>query len=128
MGGGVDLGDFLAVAEAVTGIKAEDLLRATRVSLAESALAAPHAAYGGREFYPDGAQRAAILCSRIVRNHPLPDGNKRTGLLCMLLQLDRYGLTWKRPGDLQTAEMIERLAGGTLPEAEWVAWVQASVA
>lgn len=128
MSGEVDLGDFLAIAEAVTGIEAHDLLKVSRLSLAESALVAPHASYDGQAFYPDPAQRAAILCSRIVRDHPLPDGNKRTALLCMLIQIDRYGLTWERPGDVETAEMIERLAAGSLPEAEWVAWVRANVA
>jgi prophage maintenance system killer protein len=43
------------------------------------------------------AQRAAIVCSRIIRNHPLPDGNKRASYLCMLIQLERAGLTFKHP-------------------------------
>lgn len=54
------------------------------MALAESALNAPAAAYGGVEFYPEPHQKAAVLYSRLVRNHPLPDGNKRVAFICMI--------------------------------------------
>lgn len=44
----LDLGDFLVIAEAVTGIPAETLERLPRLALAESALAAPAAGSAGR--------------------------------------------------------------------------------
>ena len=71
------MADFLVKPEDVLGLDALDLKKVARISLAESALAAPHAGSGDVDFYPDMAQRAAILCSRLIRNHPLPDGNKR---------------------------------------------------
>src|SRR5438093_10892027 len=43
----------------------------------------PQASFGGEEFYAGIATKAAVLCSRLVRNHPLPDGNKRAGYLAM---------------------------------------------
>jgi prophage maintenance system killer protein len=32
------------------------------------------------EFYPDVIDKAAVLCVRLARNHPLPDGNQRVRL------------------------------------------------
>jgi death-on-curing protein len=62
--------DFLLVAEAVLGIDANAIARVTKIPLAESALAAPFASFGGHDFYEHPIQRAAILASRIFRNHP----------------------------------------------------------
>jgi death on curing protein len=76
----IDLAEFLVIAERVLGIDAKALKSAGRLDAAESALAAPFMGFGDTLFYPDPAQRAAIVCSRIIRNHPLPDGNKRTAI------------------------------------------------
>jgi hypothetical protein len=57
-------------------VPAEDLARAARMDLADSALHAPAAEFGGVEFYPDLARKTAVLAARLIRNHPLPDGNK----------------------------------------------------
>lgn len=77
----LDIAQFLAVAEAVLGIDSERLRIVTKIGLAESALAAPFASFDGHDFYEHPVQRAAILASRIMRNHPLPDGNKRVALI-----------------------------------------------
>ena len=118
----LDLEDFLLVAEAVLQIPAEDLARITRLDLAESALHAPAATFGGVEFYPDLASKAAVLCSRIIRNHPLPDGNKRLGYLCALEFVARNDGSWTPPaedpeGDA-TVAAIEALAAGELSEPD----------
>jgi death on curing protein len=73
----LDLADFLFIAEAVLDIPAEDLARVGRLELADSALHAPGAEFGGVEFYPDLARKTAVLASRLIGNHPLPDGNNR---------------------------------------------------
>jgi death on curing protein len=83
--------DFLLAAEAVLGIDANAIARVTKIPLAESALAAPFASFGGHDFYEHPIHRAAILASRIIRNHPLPDGNKRVALLLMDLSLEEHG-------------------------------------
>lgn len=68
------------------------------------------------EFYPDLATKAAVLCTRIVKNHPLPDGNKRVGFVCMIEFCLRNGLTWTPPpGDEDgeaSAQVILELAAG----------------
>jgi len=73
----MDIATFLLAAEQVLGIDAGRLKKVTKIPLAESALAAPFATFGGHDFYEHPVQRASVLASRIMRNHPLPDGNKR---------------------------------------------------
>jgi death-on-curing protein len=108
----IDIADFWPSRSAYSASMAKSLRKAARLGQAESALAAPFAGFGSNLFYPDPAQRAAIVCSRIIRNHPLPDGNKRTGYLCMLIQCERTGLTFEHLDDDQdkTAGVIEALA------------------
>lgn len=122
----LDLADFLLIAEAILGVPAEALARSEHIiARAESALSAPAASYMGEEFYPEFAQKAAILCSRIARNHPLPDGNKRTGFLCLVEFIERNGFVWMPPGgDDETVEMIVCLAASELTEQDFVVWVQ----
>lgn len=122
----IDLAAFLVIAERVLGVDAKALKSAAKLDGAESALAAPFMGFGDTLFYPDPAQRAAIVCSRIIRNHPLPDGNKRTGYLCMRLQLEGAGLNFEHPdGDQdKTADVIEALAASTLSEEDFVEWVK----
>jgi death-on-curing protein len=123
--------DLLLIGEAVLGVPAERLARALRLGAAASALAAPFAAVGdhGPERYPALADKAAILCSRLVRNHPLPDGNKRVALLAMLELVARNHGVWQPPpgGQDEVAATIERLAARELPESAFVAWVRGCV-
>jgi death-on-curing protein len=72
-----DLGDYLAAAAEILGVSEERLARLPRIRLAESALAAPFAGLGEEDAYPTLELKAAVLLERLVRNHPLPDGNKR---------------------------------------------------
>jgi death-on-curing protein len=69
------------------------------------------------------------LCSRIVRNHPLPDGNKRVALIAMLELVARNGGTWSPPpgGQEEIAKAIECLAARELSEAQFVAWARRRV-
>lgn len=112
----LDLGDFLGIAELVLGLPAEDIVQVSRLELTESALHAPAAEFGGVEFYPDLAVKAAVLCTRLVKNHPLPDGNKRVAFVCMIDFCLRNGLDWTPPPDDEdgeaSAQVILELAAG----------------
>lgn len=61
-----DHSDRLAVAHAVTGIDLEPLVASSQLDLADSALHAPAASFGGQEFYPDFVDKAAALLVRLV--------------------------------------------------------------
>jgi death-on-curing protein len=122
----IDLADFLVIAEIHTGVSANQLARISRTAaLAQSALAAPFAGLGDYELYPTLADKAAIYCSRIVRNHPLVDGNKRTAYDVMVEFVERNGAIFTHPdGDLMaTAEVIERLAADLISEDDFRSWV-----
>ncbi len=118
--------DLVLIAEALLGETAEHLARVILIPSAESALAAPFASFGGVDFYEDPAERAAICCSRIIRNHPLPDGNKRLGYECMREMLERSGIPWPRPSEDvdEISSTIEGLAARTISEREFVSWVR----
>ena len=126
----LDLATFLLIAEQVLNTPAEDLARLPGLHLAESALNAPAAEFGGVEFYPDLEMKAAVLCARIAKNHPLPDGNKRTAFLAMLEFLDANGATWRRTSDDpdETVAMIEGVAAGAVGEDALADWIRARVA
>jgi death on curing protein len=123
----LELEDFLLIAEAVLGVPAEALRHATKIGLAEAALAAPFASYDGVARYRTLGERAAVLCARIVANHPLPDGNKRVALIAMRELIERNGGRWTPPpgGPHETAETIEQLAAGALAYERFAAWVGA---
>lgn len=124
----LQLADFLVIAEAVLRVPAESLARSDRVvALADSALAAPAASFAGEQFYPELTHKAAVLCSHLVRNHPLPDGNKRTAYLCLIEFLERNSYKWRQPtNDAEEDEIVDtmvQLAAGQLSEAAFWEWV-----
>lgn len=65
------------IAEAVLDLPAETLARLPRLGLADSALKAPAAGFGEVEAYVDFGTKVAVLGWHLVKNQPLPDGNKR---------------------------------------------------
>lgn len=121
----LDLADYLLVAEAIVGVAAEDIARFGGIALAESALHAPAAGFGDVEFHPGIERKAAVLLHHLVRNHALPDGNKRIGYLCMLEFLDRNGLVWERSDadPDETVDMVEAVAAGDADLEVVVAWI-----
>ena len=110
--------------ELVTGINAKDLVHASRSDLLDSALNAPQAGFGEVDFYPDFFVKAAVLCSRIALNHPLPDGNKRLAWICLVQFCDLNGYQLHvATGDAVTT--VVNVASGQFPEAELAEWIRA---
>ena len=90
----IDLAEYFWLAEQVTGVEAAVLAKASRIELADSALHAPAASFGGHEFYVDLAEKAAVLTCRLAWNHPLLDGSKRTAWASLVMFLDLNGVNW----------------------------------
>ena len=92
--------------------------------LLESALARPRnlAAYGD----PDLSALAASLGYGLARNHPFVDGNKRTAFVAVEAFLLLNGLTLTA-SDVDCVLTIEKLADGTLSEADFAGWIRANV-
>lgn len=120
----LDLADYLLIAEAVLDVPAETIARWPGIRLAESALHAPAAGYGDVEFFPDVIDKAAVLCVRLARNHPLPDGNKRVAYLALLEFLARNDVDWTPPSVEETVATIEGVAAGTISEQELAEWLR----
>lgn len=68
----IDLADFLAISELVLGHPADQIARVSHLELAESALHAPAASFGGIEFYPDLAIKPQCCAPGWSRTTHLP--------------------------------------------------------
>jgi prophage maintenance system killer protein len=114
--------DLLLIAEVVLDVPGEQLARATRLDAARAVLAAA-------ERQPALADRAAALCHRLVRERPLPCGNKPVALLAMLELISRNHGIWVSPngGEQEVATTIARLASGELSPTAFRTWVRAHV-
>ncbi len=111
----LDLVDYVAIATEVTGLDADTLTKVADLGLADSALHAPIAEFGGTEFYPDFIDKAAVLVVRLTKNHPLLDGNKRTAWVALRLFLDVNGWSWNPPPPVDEAERaMVAIASGSL--------------
>ena len=117
----LELADFLLIAEAVLEIPAKRVAEESSLHLADSALHAPMACFGGEDFYPDFATKAAVLCAHLVKNHPLKDGNAPVALVATIEFCQRNGHPWSPPpGDEEgavTAARFLSLAAEPLTEA-----------
>ena len=63
----LELADYLLIAERVLGLPAEAIASFDRIGLADSALAAPQAGFGGVEAYAEFETQAAVLCWHLVK-------------------------------------------------------------
>ena len=76
--------DLIVETGGTTGVRDEGLL--------DSALQLPFQTFDGQALYPSIYQKAARLCSSLVKNHPFIDGNKRIGVHAMLVFLTLNGV------------------------------------
>ena len=125
----ISLAEYVWLAEQVTGIDAAVLAKAARIDLADSALHAPSASFGGEEFYPDIIDKAAVLTCHLAWNHPLPDGNKRAAWAALVLFLDLNGVVWSPdPPDVEEAELAMLAVAAHDVEEPWFAeWLRSDV-
>lgn len=63
------------------------------------------------------------IIEHLARNHPLPDGNKRTALALTILFLERNGEAWGEPDHDRDVGMVERIAGGEADQVEIRDWI-----
>jgi death on curing protein len=79
------------------------------------------------EAYPEFTLKAAVLAWHLIRNHPLPDGNKRTGYLVLLEFVARNGRSWQvHPAEEEdeTVALFEGVAAGDVARHELQAWLE----
>jgi death-on-curing protein len=112
----------LLIAEAVSGIDALVFAKTNRIYLLDSALNAPRASFGGQELYEGVLVKAAILVSRICRNHPLPDGNKRLAWISLLEFLFVNGFELSVDED-DAVEFMLKVAANEIGESDIEIWI-----
>ena len=125
----LDLADFVAIAAEVTGLDESTIISAANLNLADSALNAPAASFGGEEFYPDFVDKCAVLAVRLAKNHALPDGNKRVCWVALRLFIELNGWDWMRRPSVDEAEQtVLAVASGALDEAGLADWLRPQIA
>jgi death-on-curing protein len=103
---------------------AEALAPLPRLDLAESAIHAPQAEFGGVEFYPDFITKAAVLCARLLKNHPLPDGNKRAAWVSLQEFIERNGCAWDAPSVDEAEAAVLAVASSAMDEEQFAQWLR----
>lgn len=123
----ISLAEYFWLAEQVTGIEAAVITKSSRAELADSALHAPQAAFGGHEFHVGVIEKAAVLVCRLAWNHPLPDGNKRAAWAALVMFLDLNDMRWDPdPPDVDEAEVAMLAVAAHEVDEVWVAdWLRA---
>ena len=91
--------------------------------LMESAIARPYQTFGGEDLYPTVFEKAAALTESIIINHPFIDGNKRTGLLAMLVILEIGNLKITASNDAIYNFTIQ-ISTGEIKFEEIVIWLK----
>lgn len=90
--------------------------------LLEAAAFTPFQTFDGEALYPSVQQKAAKLCTGLIKNHPFIDGNKRIGVHIMLVFLVINGIELIYTQD----ELIQiglSLADNRMNEAELLKWI-----
>lgn len=118
------LDDFVDLASIVLGASEEAIRRLPRLPLAESAITAPFASFGGSDAYPGLIEQAAVLITHLAQNHPLPDGNKRVSFLLMVRFLGANGVDWREPDVDDDAGTVERIAASAVDRVQVIAWIE----
>jgi len=89
----------------------------------ESAVAQPRMSFGGKALYPTLAEKAAALGFSLIKNHPFLDGNKRTGIICVMAFLSRNGYRLVAPVD-EAEAVVLGVADGRVGRDAFVAWLR----
>lgn len=92
--------------------------------LLESAVLSVEAAFGGIELYPTLAEKAARLAYGLISNHPFVDGNKRIGVLAMLVMLRLNGMELAYSQQELTDFGLDA-AAGKLEYEDILGWIRA---
>jgi len=68
-----------------------------------------------------------VLGWHLVNNHPLPDGNKRTAFVAMVVFLRLNHAPWRRPEHDDAVATMVAVASDDLDVGELAAWLRAQM-
>ena len=92
--------------------------------LLESAVYSAEMTFGGAEIYQTLEEKCARLCYALTSNHPFVDGNKRIGILTMLVCLRLNGVELKFTQE-ELIDLSLSAASGKLSYEDVLSWVNA---
>ena len=92
--------------------------------LLESAVYSAEMTFSGAEVYPTLEEKCARLCYALTSNHPFVDGNKRIGILTMLVCLRLNGVELKFTQE-ELIDLSLSAASGKLSYEDILNWVNA---
>lgn len=92
------------------------------LALLESALARPRQLLAYADM-PEIVDLSAAYTFGIVRNHPLVDGNKRTGFVVGILFLELNGRVFTASEE-EAAQAVVQLAASVIEEADYAAFLR----
>ncbi len=93
------------------------------ISLLESALSSAFQTFDGVELYPTVEEKCARVALSIIKNHAFIDGNKRIGMLILLLLLKLNGVHAEPTNDA-VAHVGVALASGEMGYEELLKWIE----
>ena len=91
-------------------------------NLLDLSVNSPYHTFGGQNLYPTVQAMAAHLAFSLIKNHPFLDGNKRIGILAMMVFLKINGLPLACT-DSELETLGWGLADGSIDEPELIEWI-----
>jgi death-on-curing protein len=91
-------------------------------TMLDASINSPFHTFDGQNLYPTIQAMAAHLAFSLIKNHPFLDGNKRIGILSMLVFLDINDI----PVDCTDDELVTLglgLADSSITESELIEWI-----
>ncbi len=79
--------------------EAGDLFGQEREGAFKGTIATIYQTYAGKELYPTIGEKAANLLYFVIKDHPLSDGNKRSGALLFILFLQKNNYLYSENGE-----------------------------
>jgi len=92
----------------------------------ESAVAQPRMTFGGEELYPTIVEKASALGFSLIQNHPLIDGNKRTGHAAMEMFLVLNGHEISATVDEQV-KVVLQVASSEMGREAFTEWLRSHI-
>jgi death-on-curing protein len=106
--------ELIAQSGGLDGIRDNNLL--------DQSINSPYHTFGGEYLYPTLQAMAAHLAFSLIKNHPFLDGNKRIGILSMLVFLDINSLPITCTDD-ELVTLGLGLADSSITEPDLIDWI-----
>ena len=90
----------------------------------ESSIYHAFASFDGKDLYQSVEEKAARQAYAIIRSHPFIDGNKRVGLLVMLVFLELNGVELRFTQD-ELIDLGFSTAAGHIDDKTFLDWIKA---